>query len=177
MNKPFNPNITKIDRMIRVNQAGEYGAVRIYKGQLAAIKCQESKELISHMLEQEEEHLRQFEKKMQEYKVRPTILSPVWHIAGYLLGYATAKLGKEAAMACTVAVEEVIDQHYAQQEEKLSNGTAPELLNLISKCREEENEHKETGLEHGAENALGYQHLRGFVRKGSKLAIWLSSRI
>ncbi len=165
-----------IEQMIRVNQAGEYGAVRIYQGQLAILSRKKSAETIHHMLDQEKEHLEKFNKLMVKHQVRPTALTPLWHIAGYALGAATALLGEKVAMSCTVAVEEVIDEHYEKQEQALGN-KEKELKSLISKCREEEQEHRNIGLEHGAEEAPFYPALTSVIKAGSRLAIWLSTRI
>jgi ubiquinone biosynthesis monooxygenase Coq7 len=166
-----------IQRMIRVNQAGEYGAVSIYKGQLAVLGKTEAGPILEHMLEQEKEHLKQFSGILVQRKVRPTVLSPLWSVLGYALGAGTALMGKRAAMACTVAVEEVIDEHYARQQAKLGGDQDPELEALITKCREEEIEHKATGLAHGAEQAIGYPVLSATIKAGSRMAIWLSTRV
>ncbi|NQU57637.1 MAG: demethoxyubiquinone hydroxylase family protein [Rhodospirillales bacterium] len=168
-----------IERFIRVDQAGEYGAVRIYEGQLSVLGKSESAPVISHMLKQEVAHLDTFSKMIGERRVRPTALLPIWHIAGFALGAGTALLGEKAAMACTVAVEEVIDEHYAGQVEKLEamGGDEQDLKQTCEKFRLEELEHRDTGLEHGAEQAPGYEALSALVRTGSRLAIWLSERI
>lgn len=163
-------------QMIRVNHAGEYGAKRIYEGQLAVLKDKPCGPVIEHMKEQELEHLAYFEKAIADRHVRPTLLTPVWHVAGFALGAATALLGEEAAMACTVAVEEVIDEHYQQQLEQLGEDEA-ELKASITKFREEELEHRDTGLEHDAEHAPAYPVLSQAIKAGSKLAIWLSTRV
>lgn len=167
----------QIERMIRVNQAGEHGAVRIYEGQLAVLGKSETGPLLEHMLEQEQVHLQRFNEMMAERHIRPTVLSPLWSVFGFALGAGTALMGKKAAMACTVAVEEVIDEHYARQQAKLGGDQDPPLEQLITKCREEENEHKETGLAHGAEQAIGYPVLSAAIKGGARLAIWLSTRI
>ena len=163
-------------RMLRVNHAGEYGAQRIYAGQLAAIKNDKLASVISHMARQEDEHLAAFAKLLVERRVRPTALYPLWRVAGFALGVVTARMGPKAAMACTVAVEEVIDGHYRQQLEQLGQ-REPEIRKLIAKFRAEENEHEAIGREHGAEEMQGYAVLRKLVRAGSKTAIWLSERI
>ncbi len=121
-------------RMIRVDQAGEYGATRIYAGQLAVIRRGRAAGAIHEMAEQEQRHLDQFKRLLAERRVRPTALAPLWHIAGFALGAATALLGERAAMACTVAVEEVIDGHYARQAEQLA-GEDPELVEAIETAR------------------------------------------
>lgn len=159
------------DQIIRVNQAGEFGAVQIYKGQLAVLRNRPCGEVIEHMLEQEHQHLEKFNKLMVERQVRPTILTPLWRAAGYGLGAVSALLGEKAAMACTVAVEEVIDQHYAEQERVLDDKP---LKQLITKCRAEENEHKEIGLSYGP---APFPILSMMVKTAARSAIWLSTRI
>ncbi len=166
-----------VERMIRVDHAGEYGAVRIYEGQLAILgKNSKNADVIKHMAEQEEAHLAKFNDLIAERHVRPTALLPLWHLAGFALGAGTALLGEKAAMACTVAVEEVIDEHYADQVATLQDDEK-ELKDTFEKFREEEVEHRNTGLEHGAEETPGYFVLTQAIKKGSKLAIWLSERI
>lgn len=164
-----------IERMVRVDHAGEYGAVRIYQGQLAVLGKSKNAPVIQHMKEQEDVHLETFNKIVADRRVRPTALLPIWHLAGFALGAGTALLGEKAAMACTVAVEEVIDEHYADQVEALGDDEK-ELKETFEKFREEELEHRDTGLEHGAEQAPGYFALTQAIKKGSKLAIWLSER-
>ena len=127
------------------------------------------------MYEQELEHLQTFDSLLVEHRVRPTALQPVWHLAGFALGAATALMGERAAMACTVAVEEVIDEHYAKQSEALGE-EEPELRATIERFRAEELEHRDTGLEHGAEETPGYEVLSAGIKAGSRLAIWLSER-
>jgi 3-demethoxyubiquinol 3-hydroxylase len=165
-----------IDRIIRVDHAGEFGAKRIYEGQLAVLRGKPEAQAIEHMYQQELEHLRTFEKLMVERRVRPSALHPLWNAAGFALGAATALLGPKAAMACTVAVEEVIDQHYRAQSEQLGADEAP-LKAKIEKFRAEELEHRDTGLEHGAQQAPAYPLLTGAIKAGSRLAIWLAERI
>jgi len=166
-----------VARMIRVDQAGEYGARRIYEGQLAVLGPNHPKaETIRHMHAQELKHLKTFDGLVAERRVRPTALQPLWHVAGFALGAATAMMGEKAAMACTVAVEEVIDEHYAKQAEELGE-EEPELKKTIEVFRAEELEHRDTGLEHGAEDAPGYELLSAGIKAGSRLAIWLSERV
>ncbi len=165
-----------VEAMIRVDHAGEYGATRIYAGQLAVLNKKPSAKIIRHMAEQEKEHLDTFNKLVAEKNVRPTVLMPVWHVAGYLLGAGTALLGEKAAMACTVAVEEVIDEHYKQQMDDLEN-EEPELKKIIKKFRDDEIEHKNIGIEQGAEEAPAYPILKETVKLASRLAIWLSTRV
>jgi len=166
----------QVERMIRVDQAGEFGAVRIYEGQLAVLGRSPSAPVIRHMAEQERAHLAAFNSLVAERRVRPTALMPLWHAAGFALGAGTALLGERAAMACTVAVEEVIDEHYAGQIEQLGDDE-PELRRAFEGFREEELEHRATGLEHGAREAPAFDALTSLVKAGSRLAIWLSGRI
>lgn len=165
-----------VARMIRVDQAGEYGATRIYAGQYDMLRKTASGPIIKHMAEQEAIHLDAFNKMLVARRVRPTAMTPIWHAAGYALGAGTALLGEQAAMACTVAVEEVIDEHYARQAESLGADEA-DLKGTIEKFRQEEIEHRDIGYAEGAENAPGYPVLTRVVKSASKLAIWLSERI
>ncbi len=162
--------------MIRVDHAGEYGAVRIYDGQLAVIGRGRARDAIRHMAEQEQRHLARFDELVRARQVRPTLLQPLWHIAGYALGAATALLGERAAMACTVAVEEVIDAHYQDQIERLGDRD-PALLATIEEFRADELRHRDVAIEHGAAEALGYDVISTIVKTGSRLAIWLSERL
>lgn len=165
-----------LERIVRVDHAGEYGAVRIYKGQLAVLGRGPHKGTLKHMLEQEVVHKEYFEKAIADRQGRPTLLQPVWHVAGWMLGAGTALLGERAAMACTVAVEEAIDEHYAEQAEILGDDEA-ELKQTIETFRAEELEHRDIGYANGAEQAPAYPLLYGAVKRGTKLAIWLSERI
>jgi 3-demethoxyubiquinol 3-hydroxylase len=165
-----------IRRMIRVDHAGEYGARRIYEGQLAVLGQRPDAGPIRRMAEQEDRHLRAFDTLLAERRVRPTALHPLWHAAGYALGAATALLGREAAMACTVAVEEVIDEHYARQAARLGD-EEPALKRMIEEFRGEEIEHRDIGLAEGAERAPAYGLLKGAIKTGSRIAIWLAERI
>ncbi len=170
------PRDALIERMIRVNHAGEYGARRIYEGQLAMLgRGSAEARIVRHMAEQEQRHLDAFDRLVADRRVRPTALQPLWHVAGFALGAVTAALGPRAAMACTVAVEEVIDEHYARQAERLST-EEPELRQMIEEFRADELEHRDIGLEHGAEQTPGYELLTGAIKAGSRLAIWLSER-
>ena len=164
-----------VERMIRVDQAGEFGAARIYAGQLAVLGKTEDGPVLRHMAEQEQRHLDVFNKMVVDRRVRPTVLYPLWHVAGFALGAGTALLGREAAMACTVAVEEVIDEHYARQRDQLGDDEA-DLRRTIEEFRREEVEHRDTALDHDARNAPGYELLTGAVKASSRLAIWLSER-
>ncbi|NNG04186.1 MAG: demethoxyubiquinone hydroxylase family protein [Inquilinus sp.] len=166
-----------IDRIVRVDHAGEYGAKRIYEGQIAVLGDDpELGPLLRHMAEQEAEHLQAFEKLIVERRARPSLLHPLWHVAGFALGAGTALLGPRAAMACTVAVEEVIDEHYAHQAEQLGEDEKP-LRDKIEKFRAEELEHRDIGLDHGAERTPGYRLLSGAIKAGSRAAIWLAERV
>ena len=165
-----------IARMIRVDHAGEYGARRIYEGQLAVLGRSGAAPAIRAMAEAEQAHLDAFDTLLVERRVRPTALAPVWHVAGYALGAASALLGERAAMACTVAVEEVIEQHYAGQARRLGEDEA-ELRQTIEAFGADEAQHRATGLAHGAEQAPGYEALSTAVKRGTRLAIWLSERI
>jgi 3-demethoxyubiquinol 3-hydroxylase len=170
------PRDELIRRMIRVDHAGEYGARRIYEGQLAVLGRRQDAEPIRNMAAQEKRHLDAFDQLIAERRVRPTALHPLWHVAGYALGAATALLGREAAMACTVAVEEVIDEHYAKQAARLG-ADEPALKTMIETFRAEEIEHRDIGLAEGAERAPAYEMLKGAIKTGSRMAIWLAERI
>ncbi len=165
-----------VERMIRVDQAGEYGAVRIYQGQLAVLAGTEAEAPIREMAEQERRHLDAFDALIAERNVRPTLLSPLWHVAGFALGAGTALLGPKAAMACTQAVEEVIEEHYAAQAAALGDDEA-ELRARIEEFRADELEHRDRAIAEGAQEAPGHGLLTETVKAGSRLAIWLSSRI
>ena len=165
-----------IERIIRVDHAGEYGAVRIYQGQMAVLGKSASADSLRHMTEQEKKHLETFEKLAVERRVRPTLLTPVWHVAGFALGAGTALMGEKAAMACTQAIEEVIDEHYADQATKLGDDEQ-DLRDTIEKFRAEEIEHRDAAVAAGAEDAPGHALLTGAIKTGSRLAIWLSERI
>ena len=166
---------SEIAAMIRVDHAGEFGATRIYDGQLAVIGRGRARDQIHHMAEQEKRHLAAFDELVRARHVRPTLLHPLWHAAGYALGAASALLGERAAMACTVAVEEVIDEHYRGQAERLGQAD-PALTETIEAFRADELRHRQTAIEHGATDALGYALISAFVKTGSRLAIWLSTR-
>lgn len=175
---PIGASHPDIHSMIRVNQAGEYGAAQIYKGQLAVMGDHAPDSgAIHHMAEQEQVHLDAFDKMIAERGVRPTLLQPFWKVAGYALGATTAAMGPRAAMACTAAVETEIDAHYQEQLEQLESENEPELSAMIAKFRDEELEHKETAIAAGAEDAPGYPVLSAAIRLGCRVAIGLSKRI
>jgi ubiquinone biosynthesis monooxygenase Coq7 len=165
-----------VQRVLRVDHAGEYGAVRIYEGQLAVLGRRPAGAVIREMAAKEREHLATFDALLPKRRVRPSALQPVWHVAGFALGAATALLGAKAAMACTVAVEEVIDEHYAKQVKALGDDE-PELKEICERYREEELEHRDTALAHGADEAPANRLLTAVVKAGSRTAIWLSERI
>ena len=175
----WRPGDRRPDRasMLRVNQAGEYGATRIYAGQLAVLRrSSPASKLIARMDGQERRHLERFNALMAQRRVRPTVLQPVWDVAGFALGAATALMSEEAAMACTDAVETEIDRHYGRQLEELGDDD-PELAADIKEFRAEEVEHRDSAREAGAERAFGYPVLTAAVRAGCRLAIGLSKRI
>ena len=163
--------------MLRVDQAGEYGATRIYAGQLAVLRrnAPESK-LIARMAAQEQRHLNRFNELIAERRVRPTALQPLWNVAGFALGAATALLSEKAALACTDAVETEIDKHYAAQLKQLGKDD-PELAGDIADFRADELEHRDTARQAGATQALGYPLLTAAIRAGCRVAIGLSKRI
>lgn len=162
--------------MVRVNQAGEYGAARIYAGQLAVMGGRgRVSGQIAHMAAQEQRHLEAFDALMIERGVRPTVFAPVWHLAGYALGAATALLGPKAAMAATVAVETVIDAHYGEQAEALAGGADPKLAALVDDFRAEEVEHRDTAAAHSGPN--GFPVMQAAIRAGCRLAIAVAKRV
>ena len=165
------------DAMIRVDQAGEYGATRIYAGQLAVLGDRHpAARAIHHMAAQEERHRAFFDTMIVERGVRPTILQPLWNVAGFALGAVTAAIGPDAAMACTAAVETEIDKHYAEQLAELGDSD-PELSDAIADFQAEELEHRDHALANGAENAVGYPVLSGLIRLGCKVAIAAAKRV
>lgn len=179
--QPGDPSPRQIvERILRVDQAGEYGAIRIYAGQQAVIRRRfppghQARKAIEHMAQQEERHKAAFDRLLVERRVRPTLLQPVWHVAGFALGAATALLGTKAAMACTAAVEEVIDEHYAGQARLLGEDEKP-LRDTIEEFRAEEAEHRNEAIAQGAEQAPAYPVLSAGIKAASRLAIWLSTR-
>ena len=177
--KPWRPGDRRADTesMIRVDQAGEYGATRIYAGQLAVLRrnCPEAK-LIARMAAQEERHLKRFNDLVAQRRGRPTVLQPFWNVAGFALGAATALMSEKAVLACTDAVETEIDRHYQEQLDALGNAD-PELAADIAEFRAEELEHRDTAREAGAAEAVGYPILTAAIRAGCRVAIGLSKRI
>lgn len=181
----------KLSQIIRVDHAGEFGAQVIYKGQMAALKLKkdhESLELVKHMKEQEDVHFEYFDEAMKNEKIRPTIMQPIWKVAGFGLGFFTALAGKKSAMACTVAVEEVIDLHYQAQlkelDEEKSMVQNQEMVDKISalqqkieQFRQEELEHRDIGIDHDAQDLKLYQPLTSLIKMASKAAIFTSTKI
>jgi 3-demethoxyubiquinol 3-hydroxylase len=167
----------KISSMIRVDQAGEYGATRIYAGQLAILgdRGPHAAE-IAGMAQQEERHRAYFDRLIAERGVRPTLIQPIWNVAGFALGAVTAAIGPEAAMACTAAVETEIDKHYDQQLVELGDEDA-ELTAHVREFQAEELEHKEAALAAGAERAPAYPLMSALIQAGCRAAIALSKRI
>ena len=166
-----------VDAMIRVDQAGEYGATRIYAGQLAVLGDRSrAARAVNRMAQQEERHRAFFDAMVARRGVRPTLLQPLWNVAGFALGAVTAAIGPEAAMACTAAVETEIDKHYSDQLQALGDSD-PGLSAAVADFQAEEVEHRETALAAGAENAPGYPMLSGLIRLGCKMAIATPKRI
>ena len=166
-----------LDEIIRVDHAGEYGATRIYDGQIAIFgKNSKIGKTIQHMADQEQEHIEKFNELIIEKRVRPTALLPLWNVAGFALGAGTALMGEKAAMACTVAVEKVIGEHYRDQQELLKDDEE-ELRKTIAKFEKDELEHHDIGLEHDAEKAPGYKVMTKVIEIGCKTAIAISKKI
>lgn len=166
-----------LEEIIRVDHAGEYGATRIYDGQIAVFgKNSKIGKTIQHMADQEQEHIQKFEELIVKNRVRPTALIPVWNVAGYALGVSTALLGEKAAMACTVAVETVIGNHYGEQLSLLEDDQK-ELKKTIKKFKADELEHHDIGIAHDAEKTPGYKVLSKVIELGCKTAIEISKKI
>ena len=173
-------NQKTLEEIIRVDHAGERGAIKIYEGQLLALKTikqdEDLKNIIEEMKEHEKEHLAYFEKEIQKRKIKPTYLLPLWDVMGVALGFGTAILGKKAAMLCTASVEEVIEDHYQNQLEKLGSDEK-ELKTKIEKFRSDEVNHKNTAYEAGATNKGLYSIMDKIIRSSSKIAITISEKI
>ena len=169
-----------LEEIIRVDHAGERGAIKIYEGQLLALKTikqdQDLRDKIEEMKENEKEHLEYFEKEIQKRKIKPTYLLPLWDVMGVALGFGTALLGKKAAMLCTASVEEIIENHYAEQLKKIGNDEK-KLKEKIEKFKAEEVEHKNTAYEEGATNKGLYSIMDKVIRAGSRIAITISEKI
>ena len=173
-------NRKTLEEIIRVDHAGERGAIKIYEGQLLALKTIKQdnnlKDKIEEMKEHEKEHLEYFEKEIQKRKIKPTYLLPVWDLMGVTLGFGTALLGKKAAMLCTASVEEVIEDHYQNQLNKIGNDEK-ELKSKIKKFKSEEIHHKNTAYEFGATNKGFYSIMDKMIQTGSRIAITISEKI
>ena len=168
-------NRREIERFLRVDHAGERAAQQIYKGQLVVLRNHSSGEEIQHMMEQEVEHLATFEALLNERQVRPSVLDPVWGAAGFALGLVTASMGPKAAMACTIAVEEVIGEHYAKQADRLGEDEA-DLHRTISRFRDEELEHRDIAVSHNGREARHYRILKNVIQTGCRAAIKVAER-
>ncbi len=176
-NKSLSTDKNILDEIIRVDHAGEYGATRIYDGQIAIFgKDSKIGKTIQHMADQEQEHIDKFNELIIEKRVRPTALLPLWNVAGFALGAGTALMGEKAAMACTVAVEKVIGEHYREQQDLLEDDEK-ELKKTIAKFEKDELEHHDIGIEHDAESAPGYKIMTKIIEIGCKTAIALSKKI
>jgi len=173
-------NQKTLEEIIRVDHAGERGAIKIYEGQLLALKTIKQdnnlKDKIEKMKEQEKEHLEYFEKEIQKRKIKPTYLLPLWDVMGVALGFGTALLGKKAAMLCTASVEEVIEDHYQNQLKKLGNDEM-DLKAKIEKFKGEEVDHKNIAYEAGATKKGLYSVMDKVIRTGSRIAITISEKI
>lgn len=169
------------EEILRVDHAGEYGAVAIYKGQLAVFERQHGRERIvgqlREMAAQEQEHLDAFDRMLSAGRVRPTAMSPVWNAAGFALGVGTALLGEKAAHACTEAVETVIEEHYGDQVGELREAGDDQLAETMAKFQEEEASHKELAASEGAAEAPAYPLLSAIIRTGCRLAIRISEKV
>ena len=173
-------NKKNLEEIIRVDHAGERGAIKIYEGQLLALKTikqdNDLKDKIEEMKEQEKEHLEYFEKEIQKRKIKPTYLLPVWDLMGVALGFGSALLGKKAAMLCTASVEEVIEDHYQSQLKKIGDDEK-DLKEKIEKFKADEVEHKNMAYESGATNKGLYSIMDKAIRTGSRIAITISEKI
>ena len=173
-------NKKTLEEIIRVDHAGERGAIKIYEGQLLALKTikqdEALKDKIEEMKEHEKEHLDYFEKEILKRKIKPTYLLPIWDIMGVTLGFGTALIGKKAAMLCTASVEEVIEDHYKNQLKKLGNDER-DLKTKIEKFKEDEIEHKNMAYEAGATSKGLYSIMYKIIKTGSRIAITISEKI
>ena len=167
-----------INQLIRVNHAGEFGAKRIYEGQMQYLKCHKDLKIVTTMYKQELRHLNFFNNELIKRDIRPTLLMPLWDKLAFMLGSVTAKVGSKAAMACTIAIEEVIEAHYQLQINKLKKmPKEKKLLNQIKKIQREEIEHKDIAINNNIFNSHSYSILIMCIKKATKYAIWLSKKI
>ena len=173
-----NPTTSRhdIERFLRVDHAGERAAQQIYKGQLAVLANHEMADEIRHMMDQEIEHLETFDSLLNERQVRPSLLDPLWGAAGFTLGVVTAAMGPKAAMACTIAVEEVIGEHYQKQADILGEDER-ELQATVERFRDEELEHRDIAVEHDGREARHYSLLRKFIQRGCRTAIKIAEKV
>ena len=173
-----NPRTSRhdIERFLRVDHAGERAAQQIYKGQLAVLANHEMADEIRHMMDQEVEHLETFDSLLNERQVRPSLLDPLWGAAGFTLGVVTAAMGPKAAMACTIAVEEVIGEHYQKQADILGEDER-ELKAKVEKFRDEELEHRDIAVEHDGREARHYSLLRKVIQRGCRTAIKIAEKV
>jgi len=173
-------NPKTLEEIIRVDHAGERGAIKIYEGQLLALKTIKQdkvlKNIIEEMREQEKEHLEYFEKEIQKRKIKPTYMLPLWDLMGVTLGFGTAMLGKKAAMLCTASVEEVIEDHYQKQLAELGNDEKV-LKTKIEKFKSDETNHKNIAYESGATSKGLYSIMNNLIKTSSKIAITISKKI
>ena len=165
-----------IERFLRVDHAGERAAQQIYKGQLAVLANHEMADEIRHMMDQEVEHLETFDSLLNERQVRPSLLDPLWGAAGFTLGVVTAAMGPKAAMACTIAVEEVIGEHYQKQADILGEDER-ELQATVERFRDEELEHRDIAVEHEGRDARHYSLLRKVIQRGCRTAIKIAEKV
>ncbi len=174
MPRPYFHNKARhVDEILRVNHAGEYGAIRIYQGQIAASKTID-KPLLEEMLSHEQKHLEYFNQEIAKNQSRPTLLLPLWHVGGYMLGYLSAICGIKTAMLCTEAVEEVIDEHYSSQLPLLQDIGASDLAKKVEEHRLDELHHKNIAIEHGSMEIPMYSYVKGFIMTICKGAIFTS---
>jgi len=173
-----NPTTSRhdIERFLRVDHAGERAAQQIYKGQLAVLANHEMADEIRHMMDQEVEHLETFDSLLNERQVRPSLLDPLWGAAGFTLGVVTAAMGPKAAMACTIAVEEVIGEHYQKQADILGEDERA-LQATVERFRDEELEHRDIAVEHDGREARHYSLLRKVIQRGCRTAIKIAEKV
>lgn len=180
----------KLEEIIRVDHAGEMGAKVIYSGQIAALKLKKDEEtikIVEHMKEQEDVHFEYFDEEIKRLKLRPTVMQPIWKVGGFAMGFITALIDKKAAMTCTTAVEEVIDEHYQEQLETLKqekgflDTSEKEEISRIEKkieqFRQEELEHRDIGYENQAADLQCFKPLSGLIKCATKFAISVSKRV
>lgn len=166
-----------LESLLRVNHAGEWAAVQIYQGQLRVLGDSKTAPHLCHMLQQESKHHHLFENELKKRNIHSTLFEPFWEKTAYSLGVFSALLGTKAAMACTVAVEEIIEEHYSQQLCDLPSDIPEEIHASISQFYQEEVEHKNIGISCSAQEMKGYKSFTKVIKAGCRLAIWLSKRL